>query len=160
MILLIISYLLLLYVEIFGEVIFGDKHDLKSNVRLFSTLSLAFFMGMLSSCSYGIFIYLFIRLLLFDISFGYLFKGDIWYLGTTSKWDIYKRKLIDYIKKHVMKINPYFFAPPIILILGYIFFSYIPDSFGVPIMIILIIGWIFSLVKYLIDRRKNGRNNG
>ena len=99
MILLIVSYLLLLYVEVFGEVIFGDKHDYKSTLRLTATLLLALTMGILAGFWYGIVIYLFIRVILFDISFGYLFKGDMWYLGTTSKWDIAKRKLINKLKK-------------------------------------------------------------
>jgi hypothetical protein len=98
MILLIIAYLLLLYVEIFGEVIFGDKHNLKSYLILTMTLLLASAMGLLVGVWYGIAIYLGIRVLLFDISFGYLFKGDMWYLGTTSPWDRAKRKVIDNLK--------------------------------------------------------------
>ena len=104
MILLIIAYLLLLYVEIFGEVIFGDKHNLKSYLILTVTLLLASAMGLLAGVWYGIAIYLGIRVLLFDISFGYLFKNDMWYLGTTSPWDIVKRKLINKMKNIIKKV--------------------------------------------------------
>jgi|TARA_R110000737_G_scaffold219855_1_gene235793 hypothetical protein len=105
MILLIIAYLLLLYVEIFGEVLLGDKHDVKSYIRLTITILLASAMGLLIGCWYGFIIYLGIRVLLFDISFGYLFKGDMWYLGTTSPWDIAKSKLIKKIKNGISKIT-------------------------------------------------------
>ena len=87
MILLYISFILLLFVEIFGEVIFGDKHDSESTIRLIITFVIAEFMGLLIGCRFGVFVYGFIRLAAFDLLFGKLFKGDWFYLGTSSKWD-------------------------------------------------------------------------
>lgn len=96
--LLIIAYLLLVFVEVFGEVVLLDYHGLQSYMRLAVTILLAVAMGLLAGYWYGVLIYSGLRLVLFDMAFGYFFKGDIWYLGTTSKWDTNKRKLIDKIK--------------------------------------------------------------
>lgn len=154
MILLIIAYLLLLYVEIFGEVIFGDKHDKNSNLRLAATLLLATAMGLLIECYYGLAIYLGLRLLLFDISFGYLFKGDMWYLGTTSKWDIYKRKLInkmkriyDYIKGLDARIKFWSLAA-----VGVVLLALIPQSTGVWTAYAICVASLATIIHFLVKK--------
>ena len=47
----------------------------------------------------GVAVYIVLRGLLFDLIFGKIHKDNWFYLGTTSKWDINKKKVMDKLKE-------------------------------------------------------------
>lgn len=96
---LIISYIAFVFLEVFVDLHFGDKHDKKSYLILTAKLLLMTALGLMQGYPWGIAYYLGLRLLLFDISIGYLLTGNPFYLGTTSRWEIAKRRIFDWIKQ-------------------------------------------------------------
>jgi hypothetical protein len=86
---------MLVLLEVSFETILGDKHDIKSYIRLTLKFLLAIAMGLLVGNPYSIVTYLLIRVAFFDVVFGKLFKDDWWYLGNTSPWD-----------KKIKSVNP------------------------------------------------------
>jgi len=89
--LLFISLILLLAVELLYEGKFGDKHGADSAMALLWFFMLAAFMGILVGQWQAVFTYLFLRIALFDAAFGYLFRGDIFYLGNNWTDNLQKR---------------------------------------------------------------------
>jgi hypothetical protein len=79
--LLYISLILLLAVELLYQGKFGDKHGANSAMALLWFFMLAAFLGLLIGQWQAIFTYLFLRIALFDLAFGGLFRGNIFYLG-------------------------------------------------------------------------------
>lgn len=96
---LLIAYIAFVFLEVFVDLHFGDKHDKKSYLILTAKLLLMTALGLMQGYPWGIAYYLGLRLLLFDISIGYFLTGDPWFLGTTSAWDRGKRRFFDWIKQ-------------------------------------------------------------
>ena len=93
MFLMYISFLFLIVTEIMDEVINGDKHDLKSLSRTLTLFFIAEIFGIIGGVIHGALIYGLIRLAIFDLIFAKLFKDDWFYLGTTSSWDKFIKKI-------------------------------------------------------------------
>ena len=87
------SFLFLIITEILDEVVNGDKHDLKSLSRTFTIFFIAEIFGIIGGVIHGALIYGLIRLAIFDLIFAKLFKDDWFYLGTTSSWDKFIKKI-------------------------------------------------------------------
>jgi hypothetical protein len=87
MTLLYISLILLLATELLYEGHFGDKHGFNSALSLTTFFVIAAALGLLVGNYYSAFTYLFLRVGLFDLSFGKLFRTGYFYLGqnTTDK---------------------------------------------------------------------------
>jgi hypothetical protein len=85
--LMYISFLFLILAEIFDEVLNGDKHDLNSQFKLATIFIGSQIFGLIAGYNFGFIVYGLIRLALFDLIFGKMFKNDWFYLGSTSKWD-------------------------------------------------------------------------
>lgn len=98
--LMYISFLFLILAEILDEVINGDLHDKKSQIRLATIFGISQVFGLIAGYNFGIVIYGLIRFAIFDLVYAKLFKNDWLYLGTTSKWD----KFINKISLPVMMI--------------------------------------------------------
>lgn len=79
--LLFISLILLLAVELLYEGHFGDKHGADSAMALLWFFMVAAFLGLLIGQWQSVFTYLLLRIALFDLAFGGLFRGNIFYLG-------------------------------------------------------------------------------
>lgn len=88
-----ISFLFLIVTEIMDEVVNGDKHDIKSLSRTFTLFFIAEVFGIIGGVIHGALIYGLIRVAIFDLIFGKLFKGDWFYLGETSNWDKFIKKI-------------------------------------------------------------------
>ena len=93
MFLMYISFLFLNVTEILDEVVNGDLHDLKSLSRTFTIFFIAEIFGIIGGVIHGALIYGLIRLAIFDLIFAKLFKDDWFYLGTTSSWDKFIKKI-------------------------------------------------------------------
>lgn len=87
MTLLFITLILLLAVELLYEGHFGDKHGTLSAMALLWFMMLAAFCGILIGQWQSVFTYLFLRVALFDMAFGGLFRGSIFYLGKAALTD-------------------------------------------------------------------------
>jgi hypothetical protein len=79
--------LLLIVTEICDEVLNGDLHDTKSHIKTAIIFGTSHIFGLIAGINFGFIVYGLIRLAIFDLIFGKLFKNDWFYLGTTSKWD-------------------------------------------------------------------------
>lgn len=89
---------LLLLIELIHEAVYGDKHDLKSNLRLALMFLIANLWGLIQNNYYEGLLYVIARVGIFDIAIA-LLRGHTWdYLGTTSNWD----KKIKRINKWVL----------------------------------------------------------
>jgi len=93
MFLMYISFLFLIVTEILDEVVNGYLHDLKSLSRTFTIFFIAEIFGIIGGVIHGALIYGLIRLAIFDLIFAKLFKDDWFYLGTTSSWDKFIKKI-------------------------------------------------------------------
>lgn len=80
--LLIISLIQLVAIEVLYEGHFGDKHDKASALRLAGTFAFAAILGLMIGQWQSMFTYFFVRVALFDMAFGGLFRGSIFYLGS------------------------------------------------------------------------------
>jgi type III secretory pathway component EscU len=90
--LLFINLLLLVLLEVTLEVIYGDKHDLISNLRLTGTVMIASIMGLLINSYLGVPIYFFLRVAIFDLAFSKIKMKEWFYLGS-NKTDLEFKKL-------------------------------------------------------------------
>ena len=79
--LLFISLILLIAVELLYEGNFGDMHGFDSAIALLWFFMISAFLGLLIGQWQSVFTYLFLRIALFDLAFGGLFRGNIFYLG-------------------------------------------------------------------------------
>lgn len=93
MFLMYISFLFLIITEIAYEIVNGDKHDLQSLSRTFTIFFIAEIFGIIGGIIHGALIYGLIRVAIFDVIFSKLFMNDWFYLGSTSKWDIFISKI-------------------------------------------------------------------
>lgn len=90
---LIVSLIILLssflFNEILAERIWGDKHKKKSKIRLVLTIVLAELIFIPFGIYLGALAYLFLRLAIFDLSWGKLFQKNWWYLSSNPDnwWD-------------------------------------------------------------------------
>lgn len=93
MINIIIPYIIslcLLAIELLYETRYGDKHDTRSSVIL----------GLFTLTSFltnSLFIYVGLRILLFDYLFNIGWDRPWYYLGSTSKWDLILKKFNPYL---------------------------------------------------------------
>lgn len=90
--LLFISLILLLAVELLYEGHFGDKHGADSAMALLWFFMVAAFLGLLIGQWQSVFTYLFLRIALFDLAFGGLFRSNIFYLGKGAWTDSLQAK--------------------------------------------------------------------
>ncbi len=91
--LMYISFLFLILSEILDEVINGDLHDTKSHIKTAIIFGTSQVFGLIAGYGFGIVIYGLIRLAVFDLVYAKLFKNDWFYLGTTSSWDKFIKKI-------------------------------------------------------------------
>ena len=91
--LMYISFLFLILSEILDEVINGDLHDTKSHIKTAIIFGTSQVFGLIAGYGFGIVIYGLIRLAVFDLVYAKLFKNDWFYLGMTSSWDKFIKKI-------------------------------------------------------------------
>lgn len=104
--LLYTSLLFLLYLEIFYEGHFGDLHDIRSSIRLTLTFLIAWFLGLIVGVRFNSLItYLFLRIGLFDPSYGKIFRTGFFYLGKKSKTDRINRRIPNTIRVSIWVLS-------------------------------------------------------
>ena len=90
MITIFLTSIALLAIELLYETKYGDKHDTRSSVIL------GLFLG-IALLSNGLFIYIGLRVLLFDYLFNIGWNRPWYWLGSTAKWDLILRKFNPYL---------------------------------------------------------------
>ena len=75
--LLLITLILVTLLEVTFESIYGDKHDLISNIRLLATTVFTIGLGLLIGTYLSVITYFFIRLSIFDLAYSKINK-KVW----------------------------------------------------------------------------------
>lgn len=85
-------------IEVIIEASKGDKHGVKSKIILASLITGFFLVPFLiNNYLWGGIIYVLIRFAIFDYLYGYRVHSNIFYLGTTSQYDIILKKYNKYL---------------------------------------------------------------
>ena len=90
--LLLITLILVTLLEVTFESIYGDKHDLISNIRLLATTVFTIGLGLLIGTYLSVITYFFIRLSIFDLAYSKINKKVWLYLGSNTT-DLQIKKL-------------------------------------------------------------------
>jgi len=93
MILMYLFLLVLIFAEVLDESVNLDLHDARSQFKLVLVFITAELIGLIAGINYGFLVYGLIRIALFDMLFGYTFVKDWFYLGETSRWDKFIKKI-------------------------------------------------------------------